>query len=46
MDDLTHYSARSGRLIPVWTLEIQTLTEDKDRILDAVMQVHPLGFGR
>lgn len=46
MDDLNDYRAASGRLVPVWTLEIQTLPEDTDRILDAVMAVHPLGFGR
>ena len=43
---LANYQARSGRLVPVWTLEIQTLPEDTDRILDAVMAVHPLGYGR
>lgn len=43
---LENYNAKSGRLEPVWTLEIQTLTEDTDRILDAVMEVHPLGYGR
>lgn len=43
---LQDYQAKSGRLIPVWTLEIQTLPEDTDRILDAVMAVHPLSFGR
>ncbi len=43
---LEHYQAKSGRLVPVWTLEIQTLEEDTDRILDAVMKVHPLRFGR
>lgn len=36
----------AGRFVPVWTLEIQTLAEDTDRILDAVMKVHPLSFGR
>ncbi len=46
MKGLTDYKARSGRLVPVWTLEIQTLPEDTDRILDAVMAVHPLSFGR
>ena len=46
MNDLASYQAKSGKLIPVWTLEIQTLPEDTDRILDAVMQVHPLSFGR
>ncbi len=46
MNGLTHYKARSGRLVPVWTLEIQTLPEDTDRILDAVMAAHPLSIGR
>ncbi|MEL7092977.1 MAG: hypothetical protein AAFN94_14690 [Pseudomonadota bacterium] len=46
MTALENYKARSGRFVPVWTLEIQTLPEDTDRILDAVMQVHPLGYGR
>lgn len=46
MNDLAGYKAKSGRLVPVWTLEIQTLAEDTDRILDVVMQVHPLSFGR
>ena len=44
--DLTEYKAKSGRFEPVWTLEIQTLPEDTDRILDAVMEVYPLGYGR
>lgn len=30
----------------VWTLEIQTLPEDTDRILDAVIEVHPLAYGK
>jgi hypothetical protein len=46
MNDLPDYTAKSGKLVPVWTLEVQTLPEDTDRILDAVMQVHPLSFGR
>ena len=46
MPDLDAYRARSGALVPVWTLEIQTLPEDTDRILDAVLAVHPLGYGR
>ena len=44
--DLTEYRAQSGRLVPVWTLEIQTLPRDIDRILDAAMAVHPLSYGR
>ena len=45
MDDLNSYRAKSGSLVPVWTLEIQTLHADVDRILDAVMEVHPLEHG-
>lgn len=44
--DLTHYAARSGTIVPVWTLEIQTFETDTDLILDAVMKVHPLRFGK
>nr|WP_319383736.1 hypothetical protein [uncultured Roseibium sp.] len=43
---LDAYSAKSGTFVPVWTLEIQTLPGDTDRILDEVMKVHPLSFGR
>lgn len=43
---LENYKAKSGRFIPVWTLEIQTVIEDVDKILDAVMEVHPLKYGR
>ncbi len=46
MTCLTEYKARSGRLVPVWTIEVQTLPEDTDRILDEVLKVHPLNFGR
>lgn len=46
MTDLSAYSAASGTFEPVWTLEIQTLAEDVDRILDAILEVHPLGYGR
>ena len=43
---LSNYQAQSGTFEPVWTLEIQTLPEDTDRILDEVLKVHPLGYGR
>ncbi|MEM7056815.1 MAG: hypothetical protein AAF557_04450 [Pseudomonadota bacterium] len=46
MTDLSGYRSNSGTFVPVWTLEIQTLPEDVDRILDAVMNVYPLGYGR
>jgi len=45
-NSLNNYKAQSGSFIPVWTLEIQTPIEDVDKILDAVMQVHPLSYGR
>lgn len=45
MEDLSKYRAKSGTLVPVWTLEIQTLPADVDRILDAVMEVYPLEYG-
>lgn len=46
MEDLSAYNAKSGTLVPVFTIEVQTLPEDTDRILDEVMKVHPLNFGR
>ena len=45
MADLATYNATSGRLEPVFTIEIQTLMEDTDRILDEILKVHPLGYG-
>lgn len=45
-DSLNDYDAASGRLEPVWTLEIQTLPDDTDRILDAIVAVYPLAYGR
>lgn len=44
--NLREYRANSGRFIPAWTLEIQTVIEDVDKILDAVAKVHPLCYGR
>ena len=46
MSQLASYQSNSGRLAPVFTIEVQTLPEDTDRILDEVMKVHPLSFGR
>lgn len=42
---LDTYAAASGRFEPVWTLEIQTVPDDTDRILDAIVAVHPLAYG-
>ena len=38
--------APSSQFTPVWTLEIQTVPADVDKILDAVMEVYPLSYGR
>lgn len=46
MENLSAYSEKSGTLVPVFTVEVQTLPEDTGRILDEVMKVHPLSFGR
>ncbi len=43
---LAIYRAASGRFEPVWTIEIQTLPDDVDRILDAIVEVHPLRYGK
>lgn len=43
---LKNYKAKSGGFTPVWTIEIQTPIADVDKILDAVMAVHPLSYGR
>ncbi|MEM6662734.1 MAG: hypothetical protein AAF666_11220 [Pseudomonadota bacterium] len=45
MADLSGYRAASGRLEPVFTIEVQTLPEDTDRILDEILTVHPLEYG-
>lgn len=45
MANLADYKAKSGTLVPVFTIEVQTLPEDTDRILDEALKVHPLGYG-
>lgn len=45
MPDLSNYNARSGTLAPVFVIEVQTLPEDTDRILDEILKVHPLAYG-
>ena len=46
MSLLENYQSRSGHFAPVWTIEIQTVPEDTDRILDDIMKVYPLSYGR
>ena len=43
---LKNYKAKSGTMEPVWRVEIQTRPDDADRLLDAIMEVHPLKYGR
>ena len=43
---LAEYTSPSGTLEPIWTIEIQTVPSDVDRILDAVVAVYPLAYGR
>lgn len=43
---LEDYQAKSGKFVPVWTIEIQTVIEDVEKILDEIMQVHKLKYGR
>ena len=43
---LSSYSSDVGTYVPIWTLEIQTVPEDVDRILDAIMEVDKLAYGR
>ncbi|MEO0566237.1 MAG: hypothetical protein AAF066_00760 [Pseudomonadota bacterium] len=43
---LENYKAKSGTLIPVWRVEIQTRPDDAGRLLDAIMEVYPLEYGR
>ena len=40
------YKASSGHFVPVWRLEIQTRPDDAERLLDAVVTVEPLQYGR
>ena len=42
---LNSHRTASGHFEPVWTLEIQTVPDDVDRILDAVMEADPLRYG-
>ena len=46
MTDPTAAAGTWGTFEPCWTLEIQTLPDDTDRILDAIVAVHPLAYGR
>ena len=46
MNNLYDYQSKSGNLIPVFTIEVQTIPGNTDRIIDEVMKVNPMRFGR
>ena len=46
MHSLDDYQSTSGTLEPVWTIEVQTIAQDVDPILDAVIDVYPLAYGK
>lgn len=45
MTSLDKYNAKSGKLVPVRTLEIQTLADGTNNISDAFMDIFPFIFG-
>jgi len=45
-NSIDDYVSEVGTYEAIWTLEIQTLPDDVDKILDSIMQVHPLAYGR
>ena len=46
MNNLYDYQSKSGNLVPVFTIEVQTIPGNTDRIIDEVMKVNPMRFGR
>ena len=44
--DISHLRTRTGTVERVWQIEIQATPEDADKIIDAVMEVDPLIYGR
>lgn len=46
MSDIKNYNSQSGRLIPVFRMEINTRPDDAERLLDAIVKVHPLAVGQ
>ena len=43
---IEQYKAKSGHFVPVYTLEIQAPIDDVDKILNAILEVYPLSYGR
>lgn len=46
MSGIDNYKAKSGKLIPVYRMEINTRPDDAERLLDAIAKVHPLAVGQ
>ena len=44
--DIRNLNTRTGRVERVWQIEIQAKPEDADKIIDSVMQVNTLKYGR
>ncbi|MEM7667482.1 MAG: hypothetical protein AAF250_16680 [Pseudomonadota bacterium] len=45
MSGIETYKSETGRLIPVFRLEINTRPDDAERLLNAIFEVHPLAVG-
>ncbi len=46
MSIIDNYHSETGRLIPVFRLDINTRPDDAGRLLDAIYAVHPLAVGQ
>jgi hypothetical protein len=46
MINVADHETEGGTLEAVWLIEVQTRPEDSDKILDAIMAVDPLLYGR
>jgi hypothetical protein len=45
-NDIINLETRTGKVERVWQIEIQATPEDVDKIVDSVMEVDPLIYGR
>ncbi|WP_299681324.1 hypothetical protein [uncultured Roseobacter sp.] len=45
MSSIENFVSQSGKLIPVFRMEINTRPDDAERLLDAIFKVHPLAVG-
>ena len=46
MSGIESYESEAGRLVPVFRMEINTRPDDAERLLDAIVAVHPLAVGQ